>query len=296
MHGVAGLSSFATRLATILQQNPPLGLQVFPGQGPPDATLNFPDGLTNVTAQLGQYLDNFLGAGGSGPTVVRSCWRRTLAVGDGAALRCCCPSCCCRRCGGCSCSAAACLAFTLHCGICLPRAGALCLHTATPGSHRVPGGLGALPRAARHQHRHRGPRLLLRAWRLLGRRARRLSSPGQSLTSPSTSAATTCALANPPYSSATACALTNVPATLICCWYEPAPAPPPPPPQVPSPTPAPSPPPPPVLSPPPPLPAPSPPTAPLGWSPWLGRSTQQSTMGICPCPGYIQVRLSRCLC
>lgn len=25
------------------------------------------------------------------------------------------------------------------------------------------------------------------------------------------------------------------------------------------------------------------------WSGWLGRSTPQSTMGICPCPGYIQV-------
>lgn len=52
-----------------------LRLQVFPGQGPPDATLNFTGGLSNVTAQLGQYLDNFLGAGGSGPTVVRSGWQ-----------------------------------------------------------------------------------------------------------------------------------------------------------------------------------------------------------------------------
>jgi hypothetical protein len=51
---------------------PGASVEVFPGQGPPDATLNFTGGLTNVTAQLGQYLDNFLGAGGSGPTVVRT--------------------------------------------------------------------------------------------------------------------------------------------------------------------------------------------------------------------------------
>lgn len=27
------------------------------------------------------------------------------------------------------------------------------------------------------------------------------------------------------------------------------------------------------------------------WTPWLGRPTLQSTIGICPCPGYILVRV-----
>lgn len=160
---------------------PGASVEVFPGQGPPDATLNFPDGLTNVTAQLGQYLDNFLGAGGSGPTVVPfACTRpRQVVTGFQAAWE---PS------------------------------------PVQPGTNIATG---------------------VRVY---------CSEPG------------------------------------ACLGGVPAASPPP----VPSPTPAPSPPPPPVLSPPPPLPAPSPPTAPLGWSPWLGRSTQQSTMGICPCPGYIQ--------
>lgn len=46
--------------------------QVFPGQGPHDASLNFTSGVKNVTVRLGQYLDSFMGMGGSGPTVVRS--------------------------------------------------------------------------------------------------------------------------------------------------------------------------------------------------------------------------------
>lgn len=51
-----------------------------------------------------------------------------------------------------------------------------------------------------------------------------------------------------------------------------------------------------------PAPPTSPPAAPVDgnssvgvrdWSPWLGRSTPQSTIGICPCPGFIQVRSRR---
>lgn len=44
-----------------------------------------------------------------------------------------------------------------------------------------------------------------------------------------------------------------------------------------------------VPAPPPPA-AVAPPAATGDWSPWLGRSTLQSTIGICPCPGYILVR------
>lgn len=46
-----------------------------------------------------------------------------------------------------------------------------------------------------------------------------------------------------------------------------------------------------LASPPPPPPQTATPPAATGdWSPWLGRSTPQSTIGICPCPGYILVR------
>lgn len=52
----------------------PLGaagaLDVFPGTGPPDAVETSPDGLAEVSAQHGTYLDNFLGVGGTGPVVV----------------------------------------------------------------------------------------------------------------------------------------------------------------------------------------------------------------------------------
>ncbi len=154
-------------------------LQVFPGQGPPDATLTFTGGLTNVTAQLGLYLDNFLGAGGSGPTVVRRSCQRSGPKGiDRAAAPAPVP--------------AAAPALSFHCSVeCLPCAGALHLYTAGPGGDWVPGGLGALARAARHQHRHRRPSVLLRAWRLPGRCARGLSTRGQSLTTTITAAAAT---------------------------------------------------------------------------------------------------------
>lgn len=47
---------------------------------------------------------------------------------------------------------------------------------------------------------------------------------------------------------------------------------------------------PPALLPPPPPPVAAP-AGPVGdWSPWLGRSAGNKTIGICPCPGYIQVR------
>ena len=46
-------------------------MQVFSGQGSPKATLNFPTGITSVAVQLGQFLDSFMGAGGTGTTQVR---------------------------------------------------------------------------------------------------------------------------------------------------------------------------------------------------------------------------------
>ena len=53
---------------------------------------------------------------------------------------------------------------------------------------------------------------------------------------------------------------------------------------------------PPVASTPPPPPRPVPPSPPVadpGWSTWIGRPTPQSTIGVCPCGGYIQVRACR---
>lgn len=41
-------------------------LQVFPGEGLPDLTRNFTGGLANLTALVGQYLDNLAGLGGTG--------------------------------------------------------------------------------------------------------------------------------------------------------------------------------------------------------------------------------------
>ncbi|PSC76263.1 dynamin-related 4C-like [Micractinium conductrix] len=63
----------------------------------------------------------------------------------------------------------------------------------------------------------------------------------------------------------------------------PPPRPPPPSPPLPPAPPPPRPSPPPLLSPPPPLLPPPPEPVDLGWSPWLGRPTPQSTLGICPC-------------
>ncbi|KAL4448063.1 hypothetical protein ABPG75_005282 [Micractinium tetrahymenae] len=49
-------------------------LDVFPGTGnTPDSNQAFPTGITDVSAQYGTYLDNFLGVGGTGPVVVA--WR-----------------------------------------------------------------------------------------------------------------------------------------------------------------------------------------------------------------------------
>lgn len=46
-------------------------LQVFPGQGPEDQNRTFPGGISNVTASFGQFLDNFMGVGGTGTNNVR---------------------------------------------------------------------------------------------------------------------------------------------------------------------------------------------------------------------------------
>jgi hypothetical protein len=52
-----------------------------------------------------------------------------------------------------------------------------------------------------------------------------------------------------------------------------------------------------VLRPPAPLPPPTPfPPPRTGWSDWLGRETQQSTIGICPCSAHINVRRWRSAC
>ena len=45
--------------------------QVFPGQGPQDFNRTFMGGITNATAAYGQFLDNFMGVGGTGRNNVR---------------------------------------------------------------------------------------------------------------------------------------------------------------------------------------------------------------------------------
>lgn len=45
--------------------------QVFPGQGPQDFNRTFMGGITNATAAYGQFLDNFMGVGGTGRDNVR---------------------------------------------------------------------------------------------------------------------------------------------------------------------------------------------------------------------------------
>lgn len=45
-------------------------VEAFPGNGPPTTVLNFTNGLTSATAQVGQYVDQLLGAGGTGQSPV----------------------------------------------------------------------------------------------------------------------------------------------------------------------------------------------------------------------------------
>jgi hypothetical protein len=45
--------------------------QVFPANGAPTISLANNPGWTNVSGQAGQFVDNWLGAGGSGATPVR---------------------------------------------------------------------------------------------------------------------------------------------------------------------------------------------------------------------------------
>ena len=58
----------------------PTGLEaVFPAPGNPGFTLVYSSpGITNVTAEYGTFVDNFLGAGGSGPNAVRCWWRACM--------------------------------------------------------------------------------------------------------------------------------------------------------------------------------------------------------------------------
>ena len=49
---------------------------MFPGKGPEDASLEEPAGWTNVTAERGSYIDNWLGMGGTGPILVSPALRR----------------------------------------------------------------------------------------------------------------------------------------------------------------------------------------------------------------------------
>lgn len=45
-------------------------MQLLPGQGPPDSTRRFGGaGLSEVKLQFGQYLNNLLGVGGTGPSL-----------------------------------------------------------------------------------------------------------------------------------------------------------------------------------------------------------------------------------
>lgn len=77
---IIGLTAHCTPYLLAGQQPGALvELQVFPGQGPPDFSLNFTSGLPNVTVKYGQFLDSFLGAGGAGTSQVRCrthCWQR----------------------------------------------------------------------------------------------------------------------------------------------------------------------------------------------------------------------------
>lgn len=51
-------------------------LDVFPGTAAtPDSNQAYPNGVSEVSAQYGTYLDNFQGVGGTGPVVVRACAR-----------------------------------------------------------------------------------------------------------------------------------------------------------------------------------------------------------------------------
>lgn len=152
-------------------------LQVFPGQGPPDASLNFTSGLKNVTVRLGQYLDSLMGVGGSGPTVVRSCCRlqvqcRAAGPAAAAAAPLCLPE------------PLPCLGWTLerlawksHCS----AADGLQLQAARPSDRWTPSGLGALAHAAWHCHCHRRPAVLLWSQNLPVRLAGGRVVPGKSL-------------------------------------------------------------------------------------------------------------------
>lgn len=132
------------------------GLDVFPGQGPPDSVRNFTVGLTNVTTQTGQYLDNFLGVGGTGATPVSV--RATPAGQPRQVLK---------RLPGLQASLPCSLS---RCAARLLPADALQLHQARPSRDWFPGGVGGLPRGALQQHCHRRAHLLLRAWRMPGAR------------------------------------------------------------------------------------------------------------------------------
>ncbi|KAI7843246.1 hypothetical protein COHA_003080 [Chlorella ohadii] len=80
---IIGLTAHCTPYLLAGQQPGALvELQVFPGQGPPDFSLNFTSGLPNVTVKYGQFLDSFLGAGGAGTSQGEaSCWPGHVITG-----------------------------------------------------------------------------------------------------------------------------------------------------------------------------------------------------------------------
>ena len=116
---------------------------VFPAPGNPGFTLVYSSpGITNVTAEYGTFVDNFLGAGGSGPNAVRM----LMAPACGTDERDGCEPC--RR-----------SKIRAACNLCLRGAGVCELHQ-WRGGGGAGSVLGRQPRGALHQPGHRDPSVL----------------------------------------------------------------------------------------------------------------------------------------